>query len=385
MTVNPYRAVPCLLAALTFISANLVPNCGWTQEPTPDATQQGFLNVTNNAYQLATVLAGDGSPDYFIGVETAQADPALKAQLGVPAEQGLVVKSVAEGSPGAEAGLAVHDVVLTVASQNVASEDELRGRIQDSAGMPVTFALLRAGKRMDLNITPRKRQLEVSITYAGLDEIPTSRWWIGVGLAPADDTLRAQLNLPAGEGLVVTTVEAESPAAKAGMAQHDILVSLDGKRLATVESFGAQVQEIGERTVQAKLLRGGMEISLDVTAQQKSEPATAVWTTLSNAELTLPNAELLTTYPIYPTNVFLDRQDYRLNTTGTGYILWNPAISQPDVATQIAKLKEQLQAMQESLAALEATIGAQTQTQPAPEQPAPEQPVPQQPAAEQPK
>jgi S1-C subfamily serine protease len=61
------------------------------------------------------------------------------------------------------------------------------------------------------------------------DVSQSSRLWIGVTVAPADDTLRSQLRLPAKRGLVVTKVESDAPAAKAGLLVSDVLVEFGGK------------------------------------------------------------------------------------------------------------------------------------------------------------
>jgi hypothetical protein len=51
--------------------------------------------------------------------------------------------------------------------------------------------------------------------------------WIGVALEPVSETLRAQLSLAKGEGIVINHVAPEGPAAKAGLAENDILLRLD--------------------------------------------------------------------------------------------------------------------------------------------------------------
>ena len=52
------------------------------------------------------------------------------------------------------------------------------------------------------------------------------RYRIGVTLSEADDTLRSHLKLAASEGLVVTEVVNDSPAAKMGVKLHDVLTEV---------------------------------------------------------------------------------------------------------------------------------------------------------------
>src|SRR5262245_15694012 len=50
--------------------------------------------------------------------------------------------------------------------------------------------------------------------------------WIGAEVTPADPTLRSQLGLGDGQGLVVSWIHQGSPAAQAGLESHDVLVQL---------------------------------------------------------------------------------------------------------------------------------------------------------------
>jgi hypothetical protein len=59
------------------------------------------------------------------------------------------------------------------------------------------------------------------------DEQPAApKYWIGLAGAaiPAEHVLRAHIELPEGQGLLVANVVPDSPAAKAGLKQHDILL-----------------------------------------------------------------------------------------------------------------------------------------------------------------
>src|SRR5262249_22237534 len=95
---------------------------------------------------------------------------------------------------------------------------------------------------------------------------------IGVTLSEADEPLRSQLRLAAGEGLVVTDVVKDSPAAGAGIQKNDVLIKLDGKRLTSVDAINKQVQEIKDRKVAVALIRAGNEIVCEVTPRLTSEP-----------------------------------------------------------------------------------------------------------------
>jgi hypothetical protein len=55
--------------------------------------------------------------------------------------------------------------------------------------------------------------------------------WLGLSAEESSDALTSQLGLQAGEGLLVTYVATNSPAAKASLQKNDLLVEFDGQKL----------------------------------------------------------------------------------------------------------------------------------------------------------
>lgn len=68
--------------------------------------------------------------------------------------------------------------------------------------------------------------------------------WLGVMVTPLSDELKAQLSalLPADQGILVAGVEDDSPAAKAGVQQYDVLLSFAGQKLYSAEQLVSLVQ-----------------------------------------------------------------------------------------------------------------------------------------------
>ena len=82
----------------------------------------------------------------FLGVQTAPADPALAAQLGLPRNTGLVVTDVVADSPAASV-LKVHDVLLKLDDQLLIDPHQFSVLVRNRGeGEEVTLTYLRAGK-----------------------------------------------------------------------------------------------------------------------------------------------------------------------------------------------------------------------------------------------
>jgi serine protease Do len=82
----------------------------------------------------------------FLGVQTAPADPALAAQLGLPRNTGLVVTDVVADSPAASV-LKVHDVLVKLDDQLLIEPHQFSVLVRNhQKGDEVTLTYLRAGK-----------------------------------------------------------------------------------------------------------------------------------------------------------------------------------------------------------------------------------------------
>src|SRR5262249_3175084 len=90
-------------------------------------------------------------------------------------------------------------------------------------------------------------------------------FWIGINIAEADATLRSQLRLPKNQGLVVTGVLPDSPAAKAELAVNDLLLTFGKEPLGRVEELIQGIQSAGEKEIEVNFLRGGEQHTRKIT------------------------------------------------------------------------------------------------------------------------
>ncbi len=117
-------------------------------------------------------------PEFWIGASVAAVAPALRAQLDIPADRGLAVTELADGSPAAAAGLQAGDVILTVDGAPIADPAALRDRVAQSEGKPLTLEFLGSGEKKSLKVTPTKRSghaTEVSTTEFRINFIDVAR------------------------------------------------------------------------------------------------------------------------------------------------------------------------------------------------------------------
>lgn len=94
------------------------------------------------------------TPDDF-GVEVSFIDEALRDQLDLAGDEGVIVRDVVLDSPAAKAGLEEHDVVLSVNGEPVKTKwDFRRLLIEGSSSGKVELAIVRQGEPMTLSVDP---------------------------------------------------------------------------------------------------------------------------------------------------------------------------------------------------------------------------------------
>jgi serine protease Do len=90
-----------------------------------------------------------------LGLSVEPLTPALAKELGVKAEQGVVIADVAEGSPGANAGLRPRDVIVEIDHHQVTSTEDLAKSVarKKGKGAPMLLLVNRDGTNLYIAVT----------------------------------------------------------------------------------------------------------------------------------------------------------------------------------------------------------------------------------------
>lgn len=102
--------------------------------------------------------------NYKIGVRCAEISPALRAQLPLEGDLGLVVEEVFEGSPAEQAGLQAYDVLIHANGEALMNVGQLVAGVQASGkkGEPVHLTYLRRGTTHDVELRPEREKSEAA-------------------------------------------------------------------------------------------------------------------------------------------------------------------------------------------------------------------------------
>jgi pimeloyl-ACP methyl ester carboxylesterase len=122
-----------------------------------------FLSILLFGISVAAQTPGDLPRQGFMGAQVARVPDEQRAQLKLPAEQGIVVMRVNAGSSAEAASLKPGDIILKVGDTNVNSAPDFVNLIRPLlAGQTIALTFLRDGKQQNINVPLKARPLETN-------------------------------------------------------------------------------------------------------------------------------------------------------------------------------------------------------------------------------
>jgi serine protease Do len=166
----------------------------------------------------------------WIGVQIQPVTAEIAESLGLKKAEGALVAEPQPNSPAVAAGIQSGDVITAVNGQPVKDARELARRIGAMApGTSVKLTILRKGDEKTLTLTlgelPKERQARNSNPEERERDSGTTQFSrLGLTLAPASKVAGS-----GGEGVVVTAVDPDGPAADRGFKTGDVILDVGGK------------------------------------------------------------------------------------------------------------------------------------------------------------
>jgi len=177
----------------------------------------------------------------WLGVNIGDVTEDMAQALGMDSPAGAIIRDVFDG-PAKDAGLLTMDVIVMFDGQDVADAGALV-RLVGAApvGKAVKTIVLRDGTRKTIDVVLGQRPEPEDIA-SNAQPAPEAEMILGMGLATIDDAAREKYTLDADvSGLVVTQVDAESPAAAKGIQEGDVITDAGQKAVTSVDEFQAQI------------------------------------------------------------------------------------------------------------------------------------------------
>jgi serine protease Do len=232
----------------------------------------------------------------FLGIIPGDVKRENMGRYGLSEPRGVLVTKVLENSPAARAGLKEGDVILRFNNEAVTSVRQLNRLISEAAPeQTVRLGVSRQGSQQELNATLARRKdfpsLQGSLPPAEmLRALPqgdalralregfpkgdnltfalgTTRR-IGVGTAQLTKQLADYFGVTGGRGVLVTSVNENSPAAKAGLRAGDVITEVDGQQTGTVGELMRALNRQKEGEVNISITRDKHQRTIKVTPER---------------------------------------------------------------------------------------------------------------------
>src|SRR5712692_1758393 len=149
-----------------------------------------------------------------------------------------------------------------------------------AAGGPLVDA---HGRVLGINTSGLSRNMELTIPVSTVNRVVENllekghmgRGYLGLGMysIPLPEDLKSALNLSAGSGLIVVSVEPQGPGSKAGVLLGDVIVTLEGRAVSNIRDLQAflEPESVG-KTIPVSLIRSGKPVEVNVTiGEQRSK------------------------------------------------------------------------------------------------------------------
>jgi serine protease Do len=205
----------------------------------------GFAIPINMAKVIAPMLRQYGkAPRSWMGVYPQSVTLNLKKAFNLPDRRGALVSDVVSDSPAAKAGLQSGDVILDFDGHAIKRADDLMWLVATTV----------AGKRVPMTVYRKGTSSHVEVTLQQAPEEPGAvapakapsghKSPLGMTVSEISPGIARELGNAQLRGVVVMSVEPESPAIEAGLERGDIIVRVGEAMVASLDDYARAVRAV---------------------------------------------------------------------------------------------------------------------------------------------
>jgi len=248
------------------------------QDPTTQGSDRNF-----------TLFFGGGT---FLGVHVEDVSKENMGRYGMREVRGVGVTETVKDSPAEKAGLRKDDVILSFNGEAVTSTRKLNRLVSESsADQNVRLTISRGGSEQEVSATLAQRKATNTIfnekmreemkqkmekfgkdfpKIKGKDGDFVFTWGshrrIGVSTQPLTRQLAEYFGVS--EGVLITSVTENGPAAKAGLKAGDIITAVDGEKVDSSGDISRVINKKQEGGVSLTVVRDRNSRSVNVTPEK---------------------------------------------------------------------------------------------------------------------
>lgn len=154
-------------------------------------------------------------------------------------KSGVVVAMLVPDGPAAKSDLKPSDIITSVEGRQIANAIDLRNAVRAKPiGKELTLDVVRNGQKLKIKVNSAPWPDEdVLVSNRGPRTLPDGANGLGFAVKPLTEELAAQLDLKAGSGLVVSSVDRGSAAEAVGIKPGDVITEINRKPVSNLREF----------------------------------------------------------------------------------------------------------------------------------------------------
>jgi len=191
-----------------------------------------------------------------IGVQIAPVTKEVAESIGLGKPTGAFVQSVESGGPADKAGVEAGDIITRVDGKVVEKAGDLPRIIGSTRpGTRSSLEVFRRGSTRDLTVTVGEFEAErpTRRAQAEPDAAPVVKQALGITASELSEAQRRELKIKGG----VRVDAVEGPAARAGMREGDVILSVGNTEVVDLKQFSAAVAKVENNRAVSVLVRRG--------------------------------------------------------------------------------------------------------------------------------
>lgn len=201
-------------------------------------------------------------------------------------ESGVLVTKIYDKTPATDAGIQVGDIITSVNGKSIASPHELRENLlEQTKNEPFSITVYRAGDKITLNaVFPEVDEKNVLPFFQNDDkdspfvyqytvpqEWSPSYTYLGVMLQDLTSGLRDYFSLKSDEGVLISEVVEDSPAAKGGLKAGDIILVIDGTSVSSAQEVKNRIRSTEPgKTMDITFIRKGEQQTAGIELEERT-------------------------------------------------------------------------------------------------------------------
>ncbi len=233
--------------------------------PSGGSVGVGFAVPSSTVASVIAQLRDGGAVERgWLGVSIQKVTPEIAEALGLDAARGALVADVVKAGPSVGT-LESGDVILGFDGKAVADSRDLPKLVGAAQpGKDVSIEILRKGEEITVSMA-LGRFGDATAALASEDEYEQSSEQLGAVVSALTATTRARYGLADDvTGVVVTDLEEGSQAASAGIRIGDVILSVNGKALASPSELASAVKAAPTSAVLMQVARGDRQLFIGV-------------------------------------------------------------------------------------------------------------------------